>query len=150
MTEPMWLLLIGAVVGFISTYLTAILKLRQDLRAEYDKDLRARRIPAYTLLWQLTDLFPKYGHTSGPTGTEVRSLTISLRDWYFGGGGMFLSQNARDRYFALQDTLSEVFTSVPDAQVDDTTYERVRKSCSDLRSALVRDVGTRHEPVAER
>jgi hypothetical protein len=36
---------------------------------------------------------------------SIHSLSISLRDWYFEGGGLFLSESTRDTYFNLQDGL---------------------------------------------
>jgi hypothetical protein len=147
MTDQLLAAIIGAVIGFISTYLAAVVKLRQDLRAEYDKDLRERRIPEYKRLWKLTDLFPKYARTTIPTVADVRELAISLRDWYFDGGGMLLSKSGRESYFALQEALGGLLTAGDDGPVDEATYERLRQRCSALRSALVQDVGTRREPV---
>lgn len=39
---------------------------------------------------------------------SIESLSISLRDWYFEGGGLFLSESTRDAYFDLQDGLKIV------------------------------------------
>ena len=39
--------LISGIVGFVPTYLSAILKFRKDLESEYDKDLRQNRINVY-------------------------------------------------------------------------------------------------------
>jgi hypothetical protein len=36
---------------------------------------------------------------------SIHSLSTSLRDWYFEGGGLFLTESARDTYFDLQDGL---------------------------------------------
>jgi hypothetical protein len=149
--EQLWPALIGAAIGFISTYLTAVVKLRQDLRAEYDKDLRGRRIPEYIKLWKLTDLFPKYGRTKDPTAADVREFTVSLKDWYFEGGGMLLSKSSRDTYFALQDALGGLpALTLPNGRpLDEAVYERIRKKCSALRTALVEDVGSRRGPVVD-
>jgi heme exporter protein D len=50
MPDAVWAAIIGGLIGFISTYVVAVVKVRQDLRAEYDKDLRERRIPEYSKL----------------------------------------------------------------------------------------------------
>lgn len=107
----------------------------QDLQIEYDKDLRSQRISHYKTLWSRTLPLAKYpqsrplAYDSAPParlerllrkllphddGTEgrvvdsIESLSISLRDWYFEGGGLFLSESTRDTYFDLQDGLKIV------------------------------------------
>ncbi len=102
------------------------------MRIEYDKDLRSQRISHYKTLWSRTLPLAKYpespplAYKSAPParferllrkllphedGAEdrivdsIESLSISLRDWYFEGGGLFLSESSRDTYFDLQDGL---------------------------------------------
>jgi hypothetical protein len=141
--------IIGAVIGVLGTYLSAILKYRQDLRAEYDKDLREKRIPEYKCLWRWTELFPKYAHTKEVTYQDVQALSVNLRDWYFRNGGMFLSDRSKDAYFAVQDALTKTTEKTNQnmtAPIDPVTYEMLRKKCSSLRTELTGDVGTRKEP----
>jgi len=140
--------LIGASVGVITTYLAAVLKLRSDLRFEFDKDLREKRITHYEELWRLTGAFPKYGPQPEITYGELRTLTSKLRDWYFSKGGMFLSNEGRAAYFYFQERLRAVLANPqlsPSESVDNPTYERLRNFGSDLRTALVKDVGTRKQ-----
>jgi hypothetical protein len=138
--------IIGAIAGVVTTYLGAILKFRVDLKSQYDKDLRDRRIEQYSDLWKLTGTFPKYARTKQPTHQDLQGLMVALRDWYFSRGGIFLSDAGRDAYFALQEELKLFSDSTDSSQavvLDQATYERLRSKCSALRSALVRDVGTR-------
>jgi hypothetical protein len=92
-------------------------------------------------------MFPKCARTTIQTRADVRDLTIRLRDRYFEGGGMLLSESGRDKNFAPQQALGGLPTTGDGGPLDEATYERLRQRCSDLRSALVQDVGTRREPV---
>jgi hypothetical protein len=69
--------IIGAAFGVFGTYLSAILKYRQGLKAEYDKDLREKHIPEYKGLWRWTELFPKYARTKEVSYQNVENLSIS-------------------------------------------------------------------------
>lgn len=145
MEDKLLAAIIGAIAGVVTTYLGAILKFRVDLKSQYDKDLRDRRITQYSDLWRLTGIFPKYAHEKQLTNQDLQGLMVSLREWYFTKGGMFLSDAARDAYFALQEALKSVSSSQFKSSgcLDEATYELLRSKGSTLRSALVRDVGTR-------
>ena len=141
--------LAGALFGAVTTYMVAVLKLRRGLEYKYDTDLRDKRIPQYLALWKLLEDLAKYARPKQLTFDDLYKLTASLRQWYFEQGGLFLSEKSRDRYFALQDAIEKVLDIKGQpgaAMVDDGTYECLRKSCSDLRTALTRDVGTRKAP----
>lgn len=138
--------LIGAFAGIVTTYLGAILKFRVDLKSQYDKDLRDKRIMQYTDLWRLTSALPKYAREKPITQQDLQRLTVALRDWYFTKGGIYLSDASRDAYFAMKEELKAVVNSLEPievAVVDEPAYEQLRSKVSTLRSALVRDVGTR-------
>lgn len=147
MADAIWAAIIGGLIGLVSTYVVAVVKVRQDLRAKYDIDLRERRIPEYKELWKLTDMFPKYGRGPNPTAAGTQALSVALRDWYFAGGGMLLSIYGRYTYFALQEALNDLPATDDGQTMGDATYECLRQRGSDLRTALVRDVGTRRDPV---
>lgn len=139
---------IGVLLGAITTYLVAILKLRRELEYKYDTDLRDKRIPQYLELWKLLEDLAKYARPKQLTFDDLRILTASLRQWYFEKGGLFLSDKSRDAYFALQDKIKAVSDrdKSPQSEVDETTYEMLRKTGSALRTALTQDVGTRKAP----
>lgn len=144
--EKILAVVIGAILGFISTYILAIVKFRHDLREKYDLDLRDKRVAHYNGLWKLTRAFPKYGRDKPVTHEDIRSLTLALRDWYFMEGGMFLSDESRAAYFALQDGLQDALNesrSKGSVELKGPTHEKLRSLGSSLRLALVHDVGTR-------
>jgi hypothetical protein len=62
---------------------------------------------------------------------------------------MFLTDRSRDAYFTLQVALSEHLAKYPwhagteEKELDQPAFENIRKLGSDLRTALVLDLGTR-------
>jgi len=87
-------------------------KFIHDLRSEYDKDLRKHRIDHYQKLMAWMVNLPKYPKPEPLTAEGVRTLSLAFRDWYFAGGGLFLSENedpetfseaSRERYFDFQE-----------------------------------------------
>jgi hypothetical protein len=81
----------------------ADLKVGQDLLIEYDKDLRERRITCYEKLLNLMLPLAKYPEPEPFTYSKLSLLSTNLRRWYFDGGGLYMSEKTRDKYFDLQD-----------------------------------------------
>ena len=107
-------------------------------------ELLRERITSYRGLWGLTKLLPKWPRSRDVSYEDLRKLSQSLRDWYFGeGGGMFLSRTAHTSYAALQDSLTAILVEQPSGSMTDEHYDAVRELCSALRSRLARDVGSR-------
>lgn len=139
----------GALLGAVTTYLVAVLKLRRELEYKYDTDLRDKRIPQYLELWKLLEGLAKYARPKQLTHDDLHQLTASLRQWYFEKGGLFLSESSRDAYFALQEAIKESLNAkdqLGGTTMDETIYENLRKHGSTLRTALTHDVGTRKAP----
>ena len=44
--------IVAGIFGIVGGFFSAFLKIRYDLRGEYDKDLRNKRLVAYQALWQ--------------------------------------------------------------------------------------------------
>ena len=86
----------------------AQMKVTQDLQIEYDKNLRSERIKEYKTLWSKMDALAKYPEPPPMTVDAARDLARKFRDWYFAGGGLFMSENTREKYFDLQDGLKIV------------------------------------------
>ena len=145
---------LGLVTGAIATYLGLYWKIREELVGKYDQELRAERVKQYTLLWQVTEPMAKYSAPSPVTESVLRLLGTALRKWYFSGGGMFMTDRARDAYFALQDSVTEAMASptssaASDAKVPDDVEESVRKKSSQLRTVLTADIGSRKKPLID-
>jgi hypothetical protein len=127
----------GFLLGLASAYLGLHWKVREELEAEYDKDLRAKRREAYAALWKVLQPLAKYSPPGPLTAESFGLLSVALRQWYFEVGGLYMSSSTRDEYFALQKELTS-----PSA-----TGERAREAGSRLRTATTRDVGARNEPL---
>jgi hypothetical protein len=141
--------LISGLIGFIPTYLGAIVKFRKDLEAEYDKDLRNKRIVVYKDLWKRLQPLAKYSPPEPITYNKIKEILSSLRQWYFEIGGLFMSENSRVSYFTLMDKLKETtehFTQRDDNLLPEEIYEDIRQLSSNLRTYLSKDVGTRQRP----
>jgi|RhiMetdeSRZDD1v2_1073273.scaffolds.fasta_scaffold00248_16 hypothetical protein len=118
----------------------------QKLNADIDVDLRVRRIDVYQELWSCTSLLPKWPKASGVTYQQLLAFSQTLRDWYFMKGGMYLSRSTHDKaYSPLQDALAEVLKSNSSGAISDEHYERIRRACSTLRTALAGDIESRRE-----
>lgn len=65
--------------------------------------------------------------------------------WYFEVGGIFLSSNSRDKYFAVQDEIKAIQErSRPYGEVLPDKHLRVITSkSSELRTSLATDLGSR-------
>jgi hypothetical protein len=103
--------LFGIVSGALIAYVGAVLKFRKDLEAEYDKDLRSKRIEGYKELWQQLQLLAKYDLPKPLNIQTSQELTVSMRTWYFEAGGLYLSEDTRAFYFDLKRTIKEIFDS---------------------------------------
>jgi len=138
--------LASAVVGGALTYVTAVLKIRRDLAAQYDADLRRDRITVYKQLWCKLEPLAKYAPAKALTCDDAHGLATALRSWYFEEGGLFLSEPARNAYFGLQEALKTV-SEHSKQRLPDPMLALLMERGSELRTQLTRDVGTRAQPM---
>lgn len=152
--------LLGAAGGALATWFGLHWKIRKELLAQYDRDLRDRRLAHYARLWALMEPVARYAPPGPVTADTLERLAVQLRHWYFHDGGLYLSDHARDAYFALQEGIVDALAALAsDAAADqapqrdgrkpDTPEGRVRAASSRLRSALVGDVGSRARPMLD-
>lgn len=148
---------LGAVAGTIATYLTTRSKMRWELVYAYDRELREKRLPHYQNLFHLSGTVPREWRPDAvPARTELWKIRELFHDWYFGtdAGGMFLSEAARDRYFALQNGLQTVAGPDPSAgeagePLTSAEQATLYQLASALRHQLSSDVGTAQSPRLE-
>lgn len=141
--------LVAALVSAVTTYVALRTKIRRDLEAQYDKDLRERRMTAYAALWALTEPLAIYSPARKLSGHGARALSERLRHWYF-TEGMVLSAAARDRYFDLQKALTKdslAAAAADTAPLDTTALKPLQEASSTLRTALSNDVASRRPPM---
>ena len=146
--------LFGIASGAILAYLGAVLKFRKDLEAEYDKDLRNRRIKAYQELWKHLQLLARYDRPKPLTIQTLGELSVAMRQWYFEVGGLFLSEETRNTYFDLKKAIQQAVESTKygaDEILDDKPEgKHILEQGSLLRARLAHDVGTRKSsPISD-
>jgi hypothetical protein len=150
MADQVWIALAtslaSAAGGSVLTYVATVLKIRQDLAAQYDADLRRDRIGVYKQLWKALEPLARYAPPGEFTLNKAHDLAVTLRAWYFEEGGLFLSEPSRDAYFALQNALKGL-GAPSDHAVPQATLEILMKSGSELRTHLSQDVGTRQQAM---
>jgi hypothetical protein len=163
-----WITIISALAGILAggvvTYATSRSQLRieyatsrSQLRIEaehaYDRALRDLRLPHYQQLFHLTRSMPRE-FLETPRRSDLRDFRGQFHDWYFSeqAGGMFLSQAARDAYFALQNELQSVAGRM---QADSELVGQhdsvvLREKASTLRHQLTTDLGAAERPRLRR
>ena len=132
----------SAVVGVVS-YAGAIFNNALNYRTKVDEGLRDARIKLYKILWQKTDILPKWPRRTDVTYEMIETFSRDLRSWYFNEGGLYLSARARRAYGDLQDAIGEVFSRNSAGPIKDPDYDRLRDRCSALRTQLTGDLLSR-------
>ncbi|MDP5278608.1 hypothetical protein Q9Q95_06705 [Sphingomonas sp. DG1-23] len=141
--------------GFISSLLKLIdtqahqIELRNDLLLRamdgYDQQLAKTRETRYLELWALTAPLPKWPRNQALTFSRLEKLSTELRDWYFAGGGLYLSQEARKVYGAAQEAICTSLGPGNEEAVPDSVYDAIQQALSLLRTTLTTDLATRRE-----
>ena len=139
--------LVSAAITAVITYLATVAKVRLDLSAEYDRELRSKRLDAYKELWKRMEPLARFSQTP-LSYRKVRDTSEDMRDWYFGGGGLFLSQASRKPYFDLKETLQQIIDDAElqkeeDRPLEDERTRRLLRQGKLLRRRLADDIGTR-------
>lgn len=142
------LLLAGITALF--TYLATRSKIRLDLTAEYDKDLRTSRLKVYQDLWKLLEPLARYSRPGPVTYVVVKDIAEEMRIWYFQQGGIFLTKESYTPYFSLKEAMQNI---IDDEHLkEDNTRELDEKrlsillmGASLLRKSLTEDIGSRNE-----
>ena len=137
-------IVVSAAVGAVVAYLGAIWQTRLEARRFIHESIHENRVRLYPNAWEITGELPLRPITKAQTYKSVTTLAIKLRDWYYSGGGMYLSGEARRAYSACQDTLYEITERcADDVKLSDVDYEKARKACSFFRTWLTRDILSR-------
>jgi hypothetical protein len=119
--DPLGPLLAGLIalvtipLTFVTTRWNERRKVREELAIANDQDLRKERLAAYKTLWGSLEPLALYAHRR-MSYDDLPAMSETLRGWYFGGGGMFMTETTRERYFAIQHGLDVVWTRA--ARVD--------------------------------
>ncbi len=141
--------LVSFALGVVSSYLGLYWKVRKELEADYDKDLRANRFRAYATLWRALQPLAKYARPAPLNAGSSEAMSVELRRWYFEEGGIYLSERARDAYFRLQNEIQSVLSRYrgTDHELKEPDFEGLRRTGSLLRTAMTLDLGSRKPPI---
>lgn len=142
--ESLWSALIGGAVGAVVAAIGSFWQSWVGAKVKVDEALRERRDKDYKVLWKLTGILPKWPKAQ-VTYAELGERTEALRDWYFGGGGLYLSSEARAAYGQAQKALCTAVEGAaePDRALEGAEYDRLQEALSALRTELTRDLLSR-------
>jgi hypothetical protein len=138
--------LIGLLGALAGGTLTALVNGWLAARARIAEELREQRLDPYRAVWAQTALFSRWPWTDATYG-RVRSFHLELRQWYYGDGGMLMSENARVRYGNVQDVAAALVElgRPDDDALDAEHYEPLMQACSAFRTALTEDLESRQQ-----
>lgn len=74
-------------------------------RAKIDEGLREQRLQVYPQLWAHTSIVSTWPRT-GATWCQLNCVHEKLRQWYYGSGGLFMSERSREFYGYVQELVS--------------------------------------------
>ena len=142
--DTLWSALIGGSVGAVVAAVGAFWQSWVGAKVKVDEALRERRENDYRELWKHTGILPKWPKAR-VTYLEIDARTQTLRDWYFGGGGLYLSAEARAAYGAAQKALCAAVEGAknPALELGAKDYDRLQEVLSALRTELTRDLLSR-------
>jgi hypothetical protein len=132
--------LTGLAVGIAGTYVKSLLA----ARAKVGEELRDLRLGPYRELWAMTALVSRWP-TWPLTAAELDDLHWRLRAWYYGKGGLYLSENSRARYGEMQQVIGLTVAAAADAAITPAAYRDLVATCSALRTALTEDLESRRQ-----
>jgi hypothetical protein len=120
---------------------------RVDVGAQVDLDLRNKREAPYLQLWRLTRILPRWPRAEGVTYARLVERSTELQGWFFDGGGLYLSTEARAAYGKVQDALNR--RTEESGVISDDEYDEIVDLFSSLRRELTQDLLSRtrmHDP----
>jgi hypothetical protein len=140
--------LISGAITAVITYFSTRSKIRLDLTAEYDKELRKDRLGVYKDLWKLLKPLARYSPEKPLTYRVVKDTSERMREWYFETGGIYLSRESRGPYFQLKAAMQAIIDDPaladrPDEPLGDLRIQTVLDGGKRLRAGLADDIGTR-------
>jgi hypothetical protein len=130
--------------GVVTTYVAAILKFRKDLEARYDRELHEARIRAHTEFWKRQEPLTPHAPPKPLTRQTLFDLLVSLRQWYYEEGGIYMSDKSRPACIDLKNDIWDILKDLQeDTEVSAEVRKRLQDKASCLRAHLAADMGSR-------
>ena len=134
----------GAVAAWATMKAKRIDQVVEDLKlwvSAYETKLLEQRLQDYRKLWKLTETTSRR-RIGMLTAQSAYALAEQLTDWYYREGGIVLSEDARDKFFAARNSLE---ASKQEREAKDW-HAKVVDAFSALRTALCEDMNSRRGP----
>ncbi|MFN3848738.1 MAG: hypothetical protein ACK4NY_04890 [Spirosomataceae bacterium] len=117
---------------------------RTNLDTKISEKLQEDRFNSYIKIWKLSELLPSWPVNTDATYQDVLDLSIKMKNWYFEGNGMLMSLETRNKYGAIQETISHELSKNNDLSMKlGNSYEIIRSKFSDLRTSMTEDLQSR-------
>jgi hypothetical protein len=148
--------IISAVSGLAVAAVGAVVRGALAQRAGTDEELRKVRTEVYPWIWERTSIIPRWPRPE-LSYQQLRTFDDELRGWYFGQeevledlrktpGGLYLSENSRERYGELKDLIALTLVAAEnEGAVPNPVCEHLLQACTALRNALTEDLDTRRK-----
>jgi hypothetical protein len=138
------LAVVTGVLSLVTAGILALVNSWMSTRAGIDESLRGQRLEVYPALWKATAAASRWPRVDASRGS-LTELHRDLRSWYYGPGGIFLSESARARYGDFQELIAALIEKDGDpAEVlAPQRYTDLMETASALRTALTEDLDTR-------
>ena len=134
--------LLGAIIGLAVAAALAIINSMLSDRQKVAEGVRDQRIRTYPAAWERTGVVSRWPHTDATRGHALR-LHRDLRTWYYSGGGLFLSEDARERYEHFQVVLEAMVAQDPANPIEE--YDDLIDAAHWFRLGLADDLRIRHQ-----
>ena len=129
----------GAIIGLAVAAVLALINSWLNSREKVAENIRDQRIRTYPAVWERTSVVSRWPRTDATRDNAVR-LHLDLRTWYYSSGGLFLSEDAQERYDHLQVVLEALLAKDPAAPLE---YDELMDAAHWLRDGLAEDLRTR-------
>ena len=108
---PKWVPIVALILVGVLSGVVTILVARRTRRGALDQSVHDKRLNLYPKLVEATARLALYFPSDDPPPVSIgredcRAMGRAMSEWYFGGGGLLLSVNARDAYFRLARALT--------------------------------------------
>lgn len=130
----------GILLGGAFTYLATRVQLKHNYKSAQRDRLLALRTESFRRLWQITGTIQRNPDKSLFKRFPQKQLLAKFNNWYFDDGGIYLTNDCREVYFAMLDELNKLETSAP---LVPETYQALYNAASKLRATLALEIDTR-------